>query len=355
MAFAEQLSSEDTEHGNAELRDLARRLRELRRTCADSLTRTIASDSFVTEELKGLLNLRYETAGEQILAANLWKPELQSLYAAVTNATPDNRRASLQRLGQKAYERFATDKTTPDSFREIASLTTAIGELGGSFVIGTEGKKSTASTAVILGTFGCLGVILLMCSGVLTPAINQARDAAQKRAMQSGIANDSVASTNERRQSSLDSDAASKKTGMLSAPPSRTDSPGTATPPNKASFGRPIVLDAKGVEDLIDHPNKLAGKILVLSAQWNGRETLREGGDGSWPFEIGGESLRTGLVSSRITSRQDITIRISSSDVLAEFKSIKDLPSVGGVDRVTVTILFDGDFNNCRLLTLKRK
>ena len=27
----------------------------------------------------------------------------------------------------------------------------------------------------------------------------------------------------------------------------------------------------------------------------------------------------------------------------------------GGIDKLTVTILFDGDFNNCRLLTLKRQ
>ena len=113
-----------------------------------------------------------------------------------------------------------------------------------------------------------------------------------------------------------------------------------------------IVLDAKGVEDLIDNPDKYAGKVVVLNAEWNGAERLREGGEGFyWPFRIGGDLVSGG----RITARRTIKIRISSSDTQAEFESLRDLPDVGTSDKVSVKILFDGDFENCRLLTLSRR
>lgn len=147
-----------------------------------------------------------------------------------------------------------------------------------------------------------------------------------------------------------------ENTNPVSRPssPSRAGSSDAAAP-KKASLGRPVVLDAQGVEDLIDNQEKYAGKVLILDAEWSGRETLNQGGDGFvWPFSIGGDYIRRKGSYSH-TPRRDIKIRISSSDVYAEFKSLRDLPNVGNVDKVSVKILFDGDFNNCRLLNLKRK
>lgn len=123
----------------------------------------------------------------------------------------------------------------------------------------------------------------------------------------------------------------------------------------KPSLGKPVILDAEGVEDLIDNPEKYAGKVLVMNASWNGAERLREGGDGFyWPFEIGREIVREGS-SMRSTPYRTIEIRITPFDVHADFKSLRDLPDVGTSDKVSVKIFFDGDFENCRLLTLSRR
>lgn len=151
-----------------------------------------------------------------------------------------------------------------------------------------------------------------------------------------------------------ESESANKQSVSPQSSPSRVESSDDPAQ-KKASLGKPVVLDAKGVEDLIDNQEKYAGKVLVLDAEWSGRETLNQGGDGFvWPFSIGGDYIRRNGSYSH-TPRRDIKIRISSSDVYAEFKSLRDLPNVGNVDKVSVKILFDGNFNNCRLLSLKRK
>lgn len=157
-----------------------------------------------------------------------------------------------------------------------------------------------------------------------------------------------------KRRLQAESEAANSESVSRPSSPSRAESADTPAP-KKASLGKPVVLDAQGVEDLIDNQEKYAGKVLVLDAEWSGRETLNQGGDGFvWPFSIGGDYIRRKGSYSH-TPRRDIKIRISSSDVYAEFKSLRDLPNVGNVDKVSVKILFDGDFNNCRLLSLKRK
>ena len=114
---------------------------------------------------------------------------------------------------------------------------------------------------------------------------------------------------------------------------------------------RAITLNAEKVVDLIDNPDKYAGKVLVLNAVWNGKESLREGGEGFyWPLEIGGEMVRR-----EVSPRRILKVRIASADTEAEFKSIEDLPNVGSNDKVSIKIQFDGDFQNARLLTLKRR
>jgi hypothetical protein len=109
--------------------------------CAPSLAQAAVTKSFVIEDLQGILDLSYESAGEQIYSAKLWESDLSSLQAAVAATTSGNRNWHLKRLASTAFDKFSNDQNRPPEFHEIAALKASIDELRGSALFGSLGGR----------------------------------------------------------------------------------------------------------------------------------------------------------------------------------------------------------------------
>ncbi len=239
------------------------------------------------------------------------------------------RRDSLMReLGQKAFEAHGKSAGSPEvignvtkCISEVEALNQEIARLAGASrgdfsryaEWATQNKKILA---IVGGSSGCM---LLLCCGGLGLL-----------GMIAPVKNETTVSDSSQVQN------ASQDLG-----PSQ----------QKTQVGKAINLSDEDIEDLIDNPDKYAGKVLVLTAMWHAKGSLRDDDGFHVPFSIGGAWSRS---KRRHIPSRDIKIRISSHDLLAEFKSLNELPNLSGHDNAVVKIIFD-DFENCRLLTLKRK